>query len=61
MEPVSLEEHPDYEDFVFKPMDLVKLEHVSTKDYNPILDDLLYYYYYSSLCITESGGLAVHP
>lgn len=42
MEPVSLEEHPDYEDFVFKPMDLVKLEHVSTKDYNPILDDLLH-------------------
>lgn len=42
MEPVSLEEHPDYEDFVFKPMDLVKLEHVSTKDCNPILDDLLH-------------------
>lgn len=41
MEPVSLEEHPDYEDFVFKPMDLVKLEHVSTKD-NLILDDLLH-------------------
>ena len=38
MEPVSLEEHPDYEDFVFKPMDLMKLEHVSTK----FLDDLLH-------------------
>lgn len=42
MEPVSLEEHPDYEDFVFKPMDLVKLEHVSIKEYKPILDGLLY-------------------
>lgn len=61
MEPVSLEEHPDYEDFVFKPMDLVKLEHVSTKDYNPILDDLRTALNYSSLCITESDELAVLP
>ena len=44
MEPVSLEEHPDYEDFVFKPMDLVKLEHVSTKDYNPILHENVWQY-----------------
>lgn len=42
MEPVSLEEHPDYEDFVFKPMDLVELEHVSIKEYNPVLDGLLH-------------------
>ena len=28
MEPVSLEEHPDYEDFIFRPMDLQKLETV---------------------------------
>ena len=42
MEPVSLEDHSDYEDFVFKPMDLVKLEHVSIKECNPILDGLLH-------------------
>lgn len=28
MDPVSLDEHPDYEEFVFKPMDLTKLEKV---------------------------------
>lgn len=28
MEPISLEEHPDYEDFIFRPMDLKKLEKV---------------------------------
>jgi len=28
LEPISLEEHPDYEDFIFKPMDLKKLEKV---------------------------------
>jgi len=28
MEPISLEEHPDYEDFIFKPMDLQTLEKV---------------------------------
>lgn len=28
MEPISLDEHPDYEDFIFKSMDLQKLEKV---------------------------------
>lgn len=28
MEPISLDEHPDYEDFIFKPMDLKNLEKV---------------------------------
>lgn len=30
LKPISLDEHPDYEDFVFKPMDLTKLEKVCT-------------------------------
>lgn len=28
MEPISQDEHPDYEDFIFKPMDLKNLEKV---------------------------------
>ena len=55
--PVSLDEHTDYEDFIFKPMDLTKLEKVNSLPWGTVRC-----YYYWSIGFSCSGlkSLSAH-